>query len=162
MTEPIILAENEDQTRRLVQLEATHEVDRDGSLSLLYTASLTQGGVTFRRISSAEPSTNFYLDSDVADAFCTAWTKFKADQEANKLAEEERKNTLIAEAYAIARRHPEIKVETDGKASPSWWRVSLPSQGCTFWQPAYYPEHLLEQVKECLALLPDEDVKATA
>ncbi len=162
MAEPIILAETEDQTRRLVQLDASHEVDRDGSLSLLYTASMTQGGAELRRISSAEPSQKFYLDCDVADAFCNAWMKFKADQEANEKAEKERKEHLVAEAYAIARRHPEIKIETDKTASPSWWRVSLPSQGCAFRQPAYYPEHLLEQVKECQALLPDEEVKATA
>lgn len=160
MTEPIILAETEDQTRRLVQLEATHEVDRDGSLTLLYTASLTQGGAELRRISSAEPSTNFYLDSDVADAFCAAWTTFKADQEANEQAEKERKNTLIAEAYAIARRHPEISIE----AGKGYWDVSIPSQGYGFRRPACYPEHLLEQVNCCLANLqvPGDDVKATA
>lgn len=162
MAEPIILAETEDQTRRLVQLEATHEVDREGSLSLLYTASLTQGGAELRRISSAEPSQKFYLDCDVADAFCKAWMKFKTDQEANEQAEQERQHTLIAEAYELERQHPEIKIESDGTASPGWWRVSLPSQGVAFRQPAYYPEHLLEQVKECLALLPEEDTKATA
>jgi hypothetical protein len=159
MTEPIILAETEDQTRRLVQLEASHDIDRDSSLSLLYTASLTQGGVELRRISSAEPSTNFYLDCDVADAFCAAWAKFKADQETNKQAEEERKNTLIAEAYAIARRHPAIEI----KEGQGYWNVSIPSQAYRFRQPAYYPDDFLTQVQTCYALLQgSEDAKATA
>jgi hypothetical protein len=160
MAEPIILAENEDQTHRLVQLDAAHEIDREGSLSLLYTASLTQGGIEIRRISSAEPSQKFYLDCDVADAFCAAWTKFKADQEANEKAEKERKERVVAEAYAIAHRHPEISIE-EGKG---YWDVSIPSQGYGFRRPACYPDHLLEQVNCCLANLqvPGDDVKATA
>lgn len=159
MTEPIILAETEDQTRRLVQLEATHEVDRDGSLTLLYTASMTQGGAELRRISSSEPGQKFYLDCDVADAFCAAWTKFKADQEANEKAEKERKERVVAEAYAIARRHPAIEI----KEGRGYWDVSIPSQAYRFMQPAYYPADFLTQVKTCYAVLQgSEDVKATA
>lgn len=162
MAEPIILDETKDQTRRLVQLEATHQIDDEGALSLLYLASLSLDGAKLGSISSTGSPTSFWLDATAADAFCTAWAKFKTDQAANEKAEKERKQHIIAEAYAIVKRHPEIKVETDKTASPTWWRVSLPSQGCAFRQPAYYPEHLLEQVKECLALLPDEDIKATA
>jgi hypothetical protein len=111
------------------------------------------GGVTLRRISSNEPSTQFYLDFNVMDALADGWTRFQLDIEARAKAEEERKNTLIAEAYALAARHPEIKIETDGTASPGWWRVSIPSQAYRFMQPAYYPTSLMEQVKTCAEVL---------
>jgi hypothetical protein len=148
-----ILADDENSNRRLVELEAIHEIDREGSLSLLYTASLTMGGVTLRRISSAEPSTQFYLDMNVMDALVAGWTGFKAAVEARKQEEEEQKQTTIAEAYAIAARHPEIKIKADNETHPRYWEVSIPSQGYGFCSPAYYPDSLLEQVKTCCAVL---------
>jgi hypothetical protein len=154
--EPKILAETGDQRRRLVELEAWHEADWDGATSTVITASLTQSGAEIRRMSNNEPPTNFWLDASVADAFCAAWTQFKADQEANKKAEEEQRQALIKEAYALAARHPEIKIETDGTASPGWWRVSIPTQAYRFMQPAYYPANLMEHVKICAEVLTEQ------
>jgi hypothetical protein len=153
MTNPILLNETEDQSRRMVQLDAWHEIDHEGSVSVLITASMTQAGVKLRRMSSAEPQESFYMDANAADAFCKAWADFKEAQEAQKKAEEERKNTLIAEAYAIARKHPEIKIEADNETHPRYWDVSIPAQGYGFCSPAYYPVNLLEQVKTCHAAL---------
>lgn len=149
MTDPKILAQDEQGNRRLVGLEAIHEVGRDGSLSLFYTASMTQSGVTLRRISSSEPSTQFYLDIDVMEALVSAWTRFQADNEARAIAEEEREQALIKEAYGIASRHPEIKIR-EGKG---YWTVSIPSQGHTFIRDAYHPEQLFEQVETCRVVL---------
>jgi hypothetical protein len=147
MTEPIVLAE--DESRRLVQLEAIHEIDREGSFSQLHTASITQSGVTVRRIRSAEPPVSFYMDADVMDALCAAWTGSKDAHAAQKKAKTERKQAMVAEAYAIVNRHPAIKI----KQGKDCWTVSIPSQGYTFCSPAYYPENLLEQVKTCRAVL---------
>lgn len=149
MAEPKILAQDESGNRRLVELEAIHEVDREGSLSLLYTASITLGGVTLRRISSAEPSTNFYLDFNVIEALVTAWADFKIAREMRAKAEEERKQDVIKEAYAIAARHPEISI----MEFANYWEVSIPTQGYDFCSPAYYPGELMEQAKECVAVL---------
>lgn len=156
MTDPKILAQDENGNRRLVELEAIHEVGRDGSLSLLYTASMTESGVTLRRISSSEPSTQFYLDIDVMEALVSGWTRFQADNEARAIAEEEREQALIKEAYALAAKHPDITIEDDGTASPGWWRISIPSQAYRFAQPAYYPQNLLEQVKICAEVLTEQ------
>jgi hypothetical protein len=156
MTEPKILAQDEQDNRRLVELEAIHEVDRDGSLSLLYTASMTEGGVTLRRISSHEPSTQFYLDINVMEALVAGWVKFQADNEARAIAKEEHEQAIVKEAYELAARYPEIAIEDDGTASSGWWRVSIPSQGYTFMHPAYYPQNLMEQVKICAGVLAEQ------
>jgi hypothetical protein len=63
MTNPILLNETEDQSRRMVQLDAWHEIDHEGSVSVLITASMTQAGVKLRRMSSAEPQESFYMDA---------------------------------------------------------------------------------------------------
>ncbi|HEX2614434.1 MAG TPA: hypothetical protein VHL10_03005 [Nitrososphaera sp.] len=144
MTEPIILDETKDQTRRLVQLEATHQIDDEGALSLLYLASLTLDGARLGSISSTGSPTSFWLDATAADAFCVAWTKFRADQEANKQAEEERKQALIAEAYAIAEKYPAITIKETGQ---SCWRVSCPASGWLTAYPAQGAESLLRDVK---------------
>lgn len=160
--DPKILAQNEHGNRRIVELEATHEIDRDGTLSLIYTASMTEGGVTLHRISGADAPTHFYLDANVMNALAAGWAKFQEDMEARIRAEDEQRQALIAEAYAIAARHPEIKIESDGTTSSSWWRVSCPSQGVAFRQPAYYPAQLLEQIKECVAFLPEPAIGGDA
>lgn len=160
--EPKILAQDERGNYRMVELEAIHEVDKHSSFSLLYTASMTEGGVTLRRISSNEPSTQFYLDANVMNALAAGWATFQSDMEARIRAEEEQRQALIAEAYALAHKHPEIKIESDSTTSPNWWRVSCPSQGVAFRQPAYHPAQLLEQVKECAAFLPGHAIGGDA
>jgi hypothetical protein len=153
MTEPKILAQDEHGNRRIVELEVIHEIDSAGSLTQIKTASLYESGVNIVCIGTGQPEKTLWLDADVMNALASSWAKFQSDIEAAAKAEEERKNTLIAEAYALAARHPEIKIETDGTASPGWWRVSIPSQAYRFMQPAYYPTSLMEQVKTCAEVL---------
>lgn len=153
MSEPKILADDENSNRRLVELEAIHEIDSAGSLSQIKTASLYESGVNIVCIGTGQPEKTLWLDANVMDALAASWAKFQSDIEARAKAEEERKNTLIKEAYALARKHPEIKIEDDGTASPGWWRVSIPSQAYRFMQPAYYPTDLMYQVKTCAEVL---------
>jgi hypothetical protein len=123
---------------------------------------LSEEGAMFFHITQDAAPKYYGLSTAEADAFCEQWLEYRAEQKAKEQTEKERKQHIIAEAYAIVARHPEIKIETDGTASPTWWRVSIPSQDVLFRRPARYPEQLLEQVKESLALLQDEDTKATA
>jgi hypothetical protein len=139
-----------------VELEVIHEIDSAGSLTQIKTASLYESGVNIVCIGTGQPEKTLWLDANVMDALAAGWAKFQSDIEAAAKAEEKRKNTLIAEAYALAARHPEIKIETDGTASPGWWRVSIPSQAYRFMQPAYHPTDLLYQVKTCAEVLTEQ------
>lgn len=142
--EPIILAEDGRHARRLIQLEAFHEIDYSGSVSLLYTASLMEGGVKIRRISSEEALVEFWMDANVINALCAGWTKFNDDQAAKQRAEDERQNCIIAEAYDIVQACPAVKVEESG---PNCWRVSCPDSGWIAAYPAQNAESLIRDVK---------------
>jgi len=152
MNEPIILNETEDQSRRMVQLDAWHEIDRDGSVSVLITAAMTQAGVKIRRMSSAEPQEHFYMDANVADAFCKAWTDFRNIQEANAKAEQEQQAQIIAEAYALAGKHSTIQIEECGNST---WVVTESKTGwnCHSHYRSYGAADLLKDTKEARAAL---------
>lgn len=174
--EPKILAETEDQRRRLVELDAIHAAEYEMS-SVQYLAGITQSGVEFHRMSNTEPSTKFWLDACAADAFCTAWIDFKNAQIARAKAEEERQNTIIAEAYAIARKHTEISIKEiddvrdDEDEAVRSWIVSIPETGwnCpeTGWNCGMYPhwsysaDELLGHTKDALSALQGRFGQAT-
>jgi hypothetical protein len=163
MAESIILAENEDQTRIYVQLQADHDVDYAGAASLIVTAELSEYGAKIHRISSGSKPKDMRLDAVAMDALAAAWLDLKAKKEAKVQAEKERKQALIKEAYALATRHPEIEIKANNDTKPDCWYVSIPSQRYEFCAASRTPEQLLEQVKACCAVLQGrEDTKATA
>lgn len=132
---------------RFVQLSAEYDFDRwDGGSIELLTAEIEKKGVTLIRMSSDEQPEKFELSAKEADAFVVAWTTYKADQQAKLEAEAERQKKTIADAYALAKEHPLIKVEegpvVEGK--PSFWRVSVPETGYNLHYPAYSADDFLE------------------
>jgi len=146
---------DQDGTRIVLLNRSFGDAGRD--MKELRVRFTKNGAMFFHLAQDAEPK-NYGISAAEADAFCAAWTKFKADQEANKKTEEERKHALIREAHAIAARHPEISI----MESANYWTVSIPSQRYEFRHAAQYPETLLEQVKTCRAVLVGrEDVQAT-
>lgn len=163
MAEPIILVENDDQTQVYVQLQAEHDIDYAGAGSLVVTAELSEYGAKIHRISSGSKPKNMRLDAVAMDALAAAWLDLKAKKEAKVQAEKERRQALLNEVYALAGRHPEITIKANNDTKPDYWYASIPSQRYEFCAPARSPEQLLEQVKNCCAVLQGrEDVKATA
>lgn len=150
MTEPIILAENEDQTRVYVQLQADHDIDYSGAASLIVTADLSEYGAKIHRISSGSKPKDMRLDAVAMDALAAAWLDLRAKQDTKAKAEQERQEKIIAEAYALAAKYPAITIERrDGYYAEKFpaWIVSIPSLNWGHFGPVGTPEDLLSLTK---------------
>lgn len=147
---PIILKEMDAPARQLVQLSADYDLDWSGSSTMVLTASLKEGAVRLRRMSSDEEQRDFSMDDEEMDALCSSWTSFKEKQIAKARAEDERRAQALEQAHEIIRQCPAIRVETYEDV-PNCWRVSCPDSGWMTSYPAQDPDSFLRDVKNARA-----------
>jgi len=94
-------------------------------------------------------SKSFCLTAAESDAFCAAWPAFKAAQQAKAEAEEQRQQTIVEQAYTLAKEYPAIKIEESGAA----WLVSIPgfwNDSSYYGERSYGPDQLLEDVQKAI------------
>lgn len=107
---------------RVVRLSGSYELYRPIEELLL---KLHQDGtVRFYTLSSERKPKQFFLTREQVEAFLTAYQQFQVDGQAARLAEEQRQQEIIQQAYARAALLPEVVVIEGNEAR--LWRVSIP------------------------------------
>lgn len=145
--EPKIMSENKNVS--VVQLSADYPQDRFDFVVEACNAIVTERGVRLNRMSSNGKPKRFHLSMEEMDALCQAWNDFNLKQEKAIEAEADRQQAMNDEAYAIAKKHPEIEI----KDQIGSYAVSVPSIGFTYLRYAYDSEELLEEVQGALEAL---------
>jgi hypothetical protein len=135
---------HEDGDTRLVRLSQEY-YSGDDQLVQTHARFTEHSAVISRCFSISGKPKSFMLGADEMEELANAWIAYqndmheKAEAEAQRLAEVERK------AYLIAESCPAVQI-----TKSQYWTVSIPETGWESFDPIYNVDHLLEMVQEAV------------
>lgn len=140
---------------RIIQLSLHCQTSYQITVEMTTATMFPQVVDLVRMTSTSEPE-KFTLTAMEADAFVKSWTLYQAEYRAKAQAEEQRKQEVIQEAYALCEQCPKIHIQeketyTEEGEKGKAWVVTVPDIG---WSVGYYADwaytadQLLKHVKE--------------